>query len=55
MLQKSAKTFVDNIEKKLYLSINEKTESVSLKLDKILQAFSYIDRSNILYSLIIFP
>ena len=40
MLQNPAKNFVDNIEKKLYLSINQKTESVSFKLDKILKAFS---------------
>ena len=40
MLKNPAKNFVDNIEKKLYLSINQKTESVSFKLDKILQAFS---------------
>ena len=32
--------FIDNIEKKLYLSIKEKTDSVSLKLEKVLLAFS---------------
>ena len=31
MLQKSAKNFVDNIEKKLYLSIQEKTDSITFK------------------------
>ncbi len=36
----SAKNFVDNIEKKLYLSIKEKTDSVTFKLEKILKAFS---------------
>ena len=40
MLDNLAKDFVDNIEKKLYLSINEKTHSVSSKLDKVLNAFS---------------
>ena len=40
MLQESAKNFVDNIEKKLYLSIQEKTESITLKLEKVLKAFS---------------
>ena len=40
MLKNPAKNFVDNIERKLYLSINQKTESVSFKLDKILKAFS---------------
>ena len=40
MVQNPAKIFVDNIEKKLYLSINEKTESVSSKLEKVLNAFA---------------
>ena len=35
-----AKNFVDNIERKLYLFINETTESVSSKLEKVLNAFS---------------
>ena len=35
-----ARNFVDNIEKKLSLSITEKTDSVTLKLEKILKAFS---------------
>ena len=29
MLQKPAKNFVDNIEKKLYVSIKDKTDSVT--------------------------
>ena len=40
MLQKSARNFVDNIEKKLYLSIQEKTEAITCKLEKVLKAFS---------------
>ena len=40
MLQKSAKNFVNHIERKLYLSIQEKTESVLFKLEKVLKAFS---------------
>ena len=40
MLKKSAKNFVDNIEKNLYLSIQEKTDGVTLKLEKVLKAFS---------------
>ena len=40
MLQKAAKNFVDNIEKKLYLSIQEKTQSITFKLEKVLKAFS---------------
>ena len=40
MFQKPAKNFVDNIEKKLYLSIQEKTDSVTFKLEKVLKAFS---------------
>ena len=40
MLNNSAKNFVDNIEKKLYLSIQEKTDSVQSKLEKVLKAFS---------------
>ena len=40
MLQKSAKHLVDNIEKKLYLSIQEKTDSIIIKLEKVLKAFS---------------
>tara|TARA_B100000965_G_scaffold374477_1_gene365798 strand:+ start:1188 stop:2477 length:1290 start_codon:yes stop_codon:yes gene_type:complete len=39
-VKKSAKCFVDNIEKKLYLSIQNKIDSVSFKLEKILNAFS---------------
>ena len=35
-----AKNFVDDIEKNLYLSINEKTKSVTYKLEKVLNAFS---------------
>ena len=35
MLQKSVKNFVDNIEKKLFLSNQEKTDSVTLKLEKV--------------------
>ena len=40
MSKKSAKNFVDNVEKKLYLSIKEKTESITFKLEKVLKAFS---------------
>ena len=40
MLQKTVKHFVDNIEKKLYLSIQAKTDSVTHKLEKVLKAFS---------------
>ena len=40
MFDDIAKKFVDNIEKKLYLSIKEKTDAVSLKLEKILNSFS---------------
>ena len=35
-----ATNFVDDIEKNLYLSINEKTKSVTYKLEKVLNAFS---------------
>ena len=35
-----SKNFVDKIEQKLYLSITEKTNSVSFKLEKVLKAFS---------------
>jgi len=35
-----AKNFIDNIEENLYLSIKEKTESITLKLEKVLKAFS---------------
>jgi len=40
MLENNPKNFIDNIEKKLYLSINERTDSVTLKLEKVLKAFS---------------
>ena len=40
MLENSAKNFVENIEKKLYLSIKEKTDSITFKLEKVLNAFS---------------
>ena len=40
MSKKSAKKFVDNVEKQLYLSIKEKTESITFKLEKVLKAFS---------------
>ena len=40
MLKNPAKNFVDNIEKKLYLSIQEKTNNVTFNLEKVLQAFS---------------
>ena len=35
MSKKSAKNFVDNVEKQLYLSIKEKTESITFKLEKV--------------------
>ncbi len=35
-----ATSFVNDIEKNLYLSINEKTKSVTYKLEKVLNAFS---------------
>ena len=40
MLEKYAKDFVYNIEKKLYLSTEEKTENITFKLEKVLRAFS---------------
>ena len=40
MFNNAAKNFVDNIEKKLYSSIQDKTNSVTFKLEKILKAFS---------------
>ena len=40
MFKNSAKNFVDNIEKKLYSSIKEKTDGVTYKLEKVLNAFS---------------
>ena len=40
MFQNSAKNFVDNIEKKIYLSIQEKTDNITFKLEKVLKAFS---------------
>ena len=40
MLHKSAQIFIDKIEKKLHLSIQEKTDSVTFKLEKVLNAFS---------------
>ena len=40
MLNNSAKNFVDNVEKKLYLSIKETTDSITFKLEKVLKAFS---------------
>jgi len=39
-LNNLAKTYVENIEKKLYSSIQEKTNSVTYKLEKVLNAFS---------------
>ena len=39
-MKNSAQDFVDNIEKKLFLSIKDKTDSVTLKLEKVLKAFS---------------
>ncbi len=38
-----AKNFVDKIEQKSYLSITEKTNSVSFKLEKVLKAFSNLN------------
>jgi len=40
MLNNPAKNFVDNIEDKLYFSIKEKTNNITIKLEKILNAFS---------------
>ena len=40
ILKHSAQEFIDNIEKKKYLSIQEKTDSVTFKLEKVLNAFS---------------
>ena len=40
MLENYANNFVDDIEEKLYLSIKEKTDSVTFKLEKVLNAFS---------------
>ena len=40
MLNNSAKKFVDNIEDKLYFSIKEKTNNITIKLEKVLNAFS---------------
>ena len=40
MSHKSAKNFVDNIEKKLYSSIQDKTDTIFFKLEKVLKAFS---------------
>ena len=40
MLKNYARNFVDNVEKKLSSSIEEKTNSVTLKLEKVLNAFS---------------
>ncbi len=40
MKNNSAKKFVDKIEKKLHFSINEKTDSITFKLEKVLKAFS---------------
>ena len=40
MLKNTAKNFVNNVEKKLYLSIKEKTDGVTFKLEKVLSAFS---------------
>ena len=37
MLKNPVKNFVDNIEKKLYLSIQEKTDNVKFNLEKIFQ------------------
>ena len=39
-MKNSAQNFVDNIEKKLFLSIKDKTDHVTLKLEKVLKAFS---------------
>ncbi len=40
MFKNPAKKFVDNIEKKLSLSIKKRSDSITFKLDKILKAFS---------------
>ena len=40
MLKNHIKNYIDNIEKKLYLSIEQKTNSVTFKLEKVLKAFS---------------
>ena len=40
MLNNPAKNFVDNIEDKLYFSIKEKTNNITIKLEKVLNAFS---------------
>ena len=40
IFKSSAKHFVDNIEKNLYSSIQEKTESVTFNLEIVLHAFS---------------
>ena len=40
LFKKSAIDFVDNIEQKLYLSIQDKTNKITVKLEKILKAFS---------------
>ena len=40
MLKNSVKNFIDNVEKKLYLSIKENTDSITFKLEKVLKAFS---------------
>ena len=40
MFENPAKNFVDNIEERLYLSTKEKTNGISIKLEKILTAFS---------------
>ena len=40
ILQNSVKDFVDNIEKKSYLSIQEKTDNVTPKLEKVLNSVS---------------
>ena len=40
MLKNPAKNFVDNIEEKLFSCIKEKTDSVTFKLEKVLNAFS---------------
>jgi len=40
MFNNSAKNFVDDIEKKLYISIKEKTDSITFKLERVLKAFS---------------
>ena len=38
-----AKSFVDNIEKKLYLSIEEKTNNVTSNLEKAFNTFSKLE------------